>query len=226
MLVGATGNDPRFETDEYPGISDAVNCVVSCFGPMDLTKLPALQEPVEPFIPGLIGDNDPETVLRDMSPIHYISEASPYPALFACPRHGRFLGALCAGQRYGGEAQRLWQGRAAADRDRRAARGYVLELAADRGYLCVYQNQYLNRFGSMARRITVHVWGGERMDNTAEYIKRLELSNIYREPVIQTVVQSLPVSSREQRAGRRLRNRPLHFDAGGRGRASQPRYRA
>ena len=30
------------------------------------------------------------------------------------------------------------------------------------------------------------------MDNTAEYIKRLELSNIYREPVIRTVVQSLP----------------------------------
>ena len=29
------------------------------------------------------------------------------------------------------------------------------------------------------------------MDNTADYIKRLELSNIYREPVIQTVVQSL-----------------------------------
>ena len=79
MLVGATGDDPRFETDEYPGVSDAVNCVVSCFGPTDLTKLPALQEPVEPFIPGLIGDHDPETVLRDMSPIHYISEASPFP---------------------------------------------------------------------------------------------------------------------------------------------------
>lgn len=38
-LLGATGNDPRYRTEEYPEESDAVCAVVSCFGPMDLVTL-------------------------------------------------------------------------------------------------------------------------------------------------------------------------------------------
>ena len=38
-LLGVTGDDPRYRTDEYPEESDAVCAVVSCFGPMELVKL-------------------------------------------------------------------------------------------------------------------------------------------------------------------------------------------
>ena len=38
-LMGLTGDDPRYRTEEYPEESDAVCAVVSCFGPMDLTSL-------------------------------------------------------------------------------------------------------------------------------------------------------------------------------------------
>lgn len=38
-LLGLTGDDPRFRTDEYPNESDAVCGVVSCFGPTDLPAL-------------------------------------------------------------------------------------------------------------------------------------------------------------------------------------------
>ena len=38
-LMGVTGNDPRYRTEEYPEESDAVCAVVSCFGPMELVTL-------------------------------------------------------------------------------------------------------------------------------------------------------------------------------------------
>lgn len=79
LLVGATGNDPRFKTGEYPEQSDAVNCVVSCFGPTDVTMIPDIQRPMDPVFHSLIGGGNPKAVLRDMSPYTYISEASPFP---------------------------------------------------------------------------------------------------------------------------------------------------
>jgi acetyl esterase/lipase len=79
MLVGATGDDPRFATEEYKGVSDAVNCVAAIFGPTDLTFLLHYKKPLDDVFIGLIGDNDPETVLRGMSPYFYISETAPFP---------------------------------------------------------------------------------------------------------------------------------------------------
>lgn len=79
MMVGATGDDPSFKTDEYPGVSDAVNCVAAIFGPADLTFLLHLKRPLDDIIVGLIGDNNPETVLRGMSPYYYVSETAPFP---------------------------------------------------------------------------------------------------------------------------------------------------
>ena len=38
-LLGVTGNDLRYRTEEYTDESDAVCAVVSCFGPMELVKL-------------------------------------------------------------------------------------------------------------------------------------------------------------------------------------------
>ena len=39
LLVGLTGNDEHFRTEEYAKESDAVNAVVSCFGPTDLSMI-------------------------------------------------------------------------------------------------------------------------------------------------------------------------------------------
>lgn len=36
LLVGLTGDDPRYRTAEYTHQSDAVACVVDCFGPSDM----------------------------------------------------------------------------------------------------------------------------------------------------------------------------------------------
>lgn len=36
QLVGLTGDDPRYETTEWEGQSDAVKAVISCFGPSNL----------------------------------------------------------------------------------------------------------------------------------------------------------------------------------------------
>ena len=39
LLMGLTGGDPAFETDEYAGQSSCVKAVVDCFGPTDLVKM-------------------------------------------------------------------------------------------------------------------------------------------------------------------------------------------
>jgi len=79
LLVGATGDDPRFETDEYQGVSDAVNCVAACFGPTDLAGMLTDETMRDPIFAGLAGSNNAQTVMRDMSPLYYVSEASPFP---------------------------------------------------------------------------------------------------------------------------------------------------
>ena len=79
LLVGATGDDPRYQTDEYPGVSDAVRCVAACFGPTDLTMIPDMQSPLDPIFAGLSGSRDPKEVLREMSPLFALSKEKPFP---------------------------------------------------------------------------------------------------------------------------------------------------
>ena len=79
LLIAATGDDPRYETPEYAGVSDAVNCVVSCFGPTDLTIMADHTGPSNPIFAALIGGNDPQTVLREISPYCHIREDTPFP---------------------------------------------------------------------------------------------------------------------------------------------------
>lgn len=43
LLLGLTGDDPAFETDEWAGESSAVQAVVDCFGPTDLMKMVQVQ---------------------------------------------------------------------------------------------------------------------------------------------------------------------------------------
>lgn len=91
LLVGLTGDDPRFKTEEYKEYSDKVQCVVECFGPTDLNEmlpehyLKMIHDPsydnvpfIEPFR-GLVGKNDAYQVLKDMSPVNYIDSCEKIP---------------------------------------------------------------------------------------------------------------------------------------------------
>lgn len=39
LLVGLTGDEEQYKTEEYPEQSDAVNAVAECFGPTDMTNI-------------------------------------------------------------------------------------------------------------------------------------------------------------------------------------------
>ncbi|MGI6239334.1 MAG: prolyl oligopeptidase family serine peptidase [Christensenellales bacterium] len=83
LLVGLTGDDAEFKSDEYAEYSDAVNCVVECFGPSDLTALVAdSSEPNEEYtriFEGLAGGSDMDDVLRRMSPMRRLRAGAKYP---------------------------------------------------------------------------------------------------------------------------------------------------
>lgn len=85
MLVGLTGDDPAFETEEHPGFSDKVSAVVSCFGPTDMVLLSApLMEMPEAKEMGntLSGSSDPAAwlnVARQMSPAYLVEQGKAYP---------------------------------------------------------------------------------------------------------------------------------------------------
>jgi len=84
LLVGVTGDDPAFKSDEYAEFSDAVTCVAECFGPTDLTKMIDTSE-YDPhsegaaIFNGLSGDNEINDVLRRMSPVNYVEDGKKYP---------------------------------------------------------------------------------------------------------------------------------------------------
>lgn len=84
LLVGVTGNDPAFRSEEYAEFSDAVSCVAECFGPTDLSKMIDVRE-TKPdsegaaIFGGLVGGGDIHDVLRRMSPVHYVKDGEKYP---------------------------------------------------------------------------------------------------------------------------------------------------
>ena len=84
LLVGVTGDDPAFKSDEYADFSDAVSCVAECFGPTDLTKMIDVRE-TKPdsegaaIFNGLVGDGEIKDVLRRMSPVNYVQDGKSYP---------------------------------------------------------------------------------------------------------------------------------------------------
>lgn len=82
LLMGLTGDDPAYKTDDYPGQSDAATCVVECFGPADLRIVgDHLEEAAVdwPVFKGLVGDQDPREVMKAMSPITRIRADRPNP---------------------------------------------------------------------------------------------------------------------------------------------------
>lgn len=86
LMLGLTGDDPAFETDEWAGVSTRVSCVVDCFGPTDLIKMiddqyGAMPKNKENLLYAL-GGFDPENyhkTLRAISPIAYVKEGAALP---------------------------------------------------------------------------------------------------------------------------------------------------
>jgi len=86
LMLGFTGDDPAFETDEWVGFSTSVSCVVDCFGPTDLIKMIEDQYGAMPKsrenILYALGGFDPDTyrqTLSKISPIEYVKEGISLP---------------------------------------------------------------------------------------------------------------------------------------------------
>ena len=85
LLLGLTGDDPRFETEDWAGESTAVKAVVDCFGPTDLVKMCEVQY-LQPHTQEnrffVMGGSDEEHYLdnlRQVSPIEYVKPGLTLP---------------------------------------------------------------------------------------------------------------------------------------------------
>lgn len=89
LLVGLTGDDSEYKTEEYKEYSDKVNAVVECFGPTDLMAMTGTAESDDYAIPeinyilnGLCGGDMkkfPEVAFK-MSPVNYIEKGKEAPS--------------------------------------------------------------------------------------------------------------------------------------------------
>lgn len=86
LLLGMTGDDPRYKTDEYADQSDAVSAVVECFGPTDMFDLYEFFKArggdiafVEKLLDGDETSEKARANARDMSPLLIAKEGAAYP---------------------------------------------------------------------------------------------------------------------------------------------------
>lgn len=86
LLLGLTGDDPAFETEEHAGVSTKVNCVVDCFGPTDLIKMVDVQfkdyPQKEDNVIWALGGKSHDTYrdkLKLISPICYVEPGRELP---------------------------------------------------------------------------------------------------------------------------------------------------
>ncbi|MBB1062889.1 alpha/beta hydrolase [Limosilactobacillus fastidiosus] len=85
MLVGLTGDDPKYKTAAYDDQSDAVSAVVSCFAPMDVAEtfkytanVPG-NEILKYCLFGTDKKKWPE-IMREMSPLYRVKAGKRYPS--------------------------------------------------------------------------------------------------------------------------------------------------
>lgn len=88
LLVGLTGDEPEYKTEEYAEYSDKVCAVVECFGPTDLIAMSGMMEDDEPAVSdinyimnGLCGgetDKLPEVMMK-MSPVNHVVKGKEVP---------------------------------------------------------------------------------------------------------------------------------------------------
>ncbi len=88
VLCGITGDMECYKADkyaEYAEYSDAVKCVVECFGPTDMFSMldPAAEpdEGIEFLSNCLAGDRDREEAMTEMSPLRRLQEGVQYPPM-------------------------------------------------------------------------------------------------------------------------------------------------
>lgn len=85
LLVGLTGDQPLYKTDDYTEYSDAVKMVVDCFGPTDLSEaindIPSMPIEMRRIFEALRGENTSENVkkLQSMNPVNHIQKGKEYP---------------------------------------------------------------------------------------------------------------------------------------------------
>ncbi len=88
LLVGLTGDEEAYKTNEYKEYSDKVNVVVECFGPTDLQAMSGMAEEDDYAIPeiqyilnGLCGGDMarfPEVAYK-MSPVNHVEKGKDVP---------------------------------------------------------------------------------------------------------------------------------------------------
>ena len=84
LLVGLTGDDPAYKTQEHALESDAVSLVIECFGPTDLRWITWGGIPEGPhgdIFRGLTQGKDIKQVFHDMSPVSRVKEGANYPPM-------------------------------------------------------------------------------------------------------------------------------------------------
>ncbi len=87
LLVGVTGDDPRFRTEEYADQSDAVRLVVDCFGPTDLNAMVrenyyALKDDPTTIFAMLCGypyNEETQAKMASISPLEYVEPGKDFP---------------------------------------------------------------------------------------------------------------------------------------------------
>lgn len=86
LLLGLTGDDPSFRTEEFAEESDAVMAVVDCFGPTDLNRMIDVQYGAMPKndenLLYALGGRDPERyheILDRISPVNYAKPGRKLP---------------------------------------------------------------------------------------------------------------------------------------------------
>lgn len=87
LLVGLTAGDPRFASAEYPDESDAVNCVVDCFGPTDIEAMADedyadFRDNPDTIFAKLCGfplNDETRRVMRLISPLRHVQPGKDLP---------------------------------------------------------------------------------------------------------------------------------------------------
>ena len=84
MLVGLTGGDERFITEEYSELSDTVQAVVGCFGPADIRDLvwnARHSAAIAPVLTAAFGADERgwESAMADFSPMSYVEKGKAIP---------------------------------------------------------------------------------------------------------------------------------------------------
>ncbi len=89
LLVGLTGDEEQYKTEEYREYSDKVKAVVECFGPTNLEKNRRRMQAGEDFeykecFEALLGEATPENWerFREMEPVYHLQAGKACPPVF------------------------------------------------------------------------------------------------------------------------------------------------